>query len=235
MWIKALELASQINRPVPAATFAIVFAAISFWLASRSRKNNKGLFALFSVTSVAIALLGLAPLAASTYNQRQGIYRVSIEVLGPDKQRISSAEVSSLPAAQIKRADGTWELDVPPQVRPIDNTFVLSASLQGSFLAGTTKVVLAEDYFPAVTIRLEPLPSVLIRGTVIDARGEPVSDVNVAIEGYNEIARTNRMGNFEIQSHCASGQQVSVMAAKDGLTAKKTGPAGNGFELVLRK
>jgi hypothetical protein len=234
MWTKALEIASRLNLPIPVVGFAIVFAAFSFWLVLRSRKN-KGLFGFFLVVCLAIVSLGLAPLAASSYLQSHGVYRVSIEVLGPDKQRVSSAEISSLPAGQIKKVEGTWELDVAPQVRPIDHTFILSASVRDAFLAGSTKLVLADDYFPVATIQLEPLSSALVRGSVIDGHGNPVRNANVAIEGYSEIVKTNQMGNFEIPSHHAAGQEVSVIAEKNGVTAKLSGPAGDGFELVLRK
>ena len=157
MWTKALEIASHLSHPIPVVGFALVFAAFCFWAALRSRQN-KNRFWLFLVATVVILALGLSPLLASTYLQSRGVYRVSIEVLGPDKQRVSTAEVSSLPAAQIKKADGTWELEVPPQVRPANGTFILSASVKEAFLAGSKQVVLAEDYFPTATIQLEPLP-----------------------------------------------------------------------------
>jgi hypothetical protein len=234
MWTKALEIASRLTLPIPVVAVALVFAAFVFWQAIRSKKKL-ALFWFFIVTSVAIVILGLAPLAASTYLQSRGIYRVSVEVLGPDKQRVHRAELNSLPAAEVKKEDGTWEIDVPPQTRPADRTLILSASVEDAFLAGSTKVVLAEDYFPTVRIQLEPLPSVVIRGIVVDDHDKPASEARVAIEGYPEITSTNAMGNFEITSHKASRQLVTVMAVKDGMTARQTGPAGEGFELVLRK
>lgn len=234
MWTKALEVASHLNAPIPVVAFALVFAALVFCQALRSRRN-KGVFWSFLVASIVISMLGLAPLAASTYLQSRGVYRVSVEVLGPDKRRVSHAKVSSLPPAQIKEVDGISEIDVAPQIRPANSTLVLSATVAEAYLAGSTKLVLADDYFPSATICLEPLPSVVVRGTVLDRYRKPISDANVAIEGYDEIVKTNRMGNFEIQSHYANGQQVSVMVEKNGVTAKETGPAGEGFELVLRK
>ena len=146
MWLsKALKIASHLNFPIPVVGFAIVFTAFLSWIALRSRK--KGLFGLLLVATLVVGTLGLAPLAASTYLQSRDVYRVSIEILGPDKQRVSSAEVSSLPAANIKKADDTWELDVPPQIRPANRTFVLSASVKDAFLAGSAKVALEDDYF----------------------------------------------------------------------------------------
>jgi hypothetical protein len=234
MWFKALEIASHINLPIPVVAFALVFAVFVFCLALRSRKTGS-LFWLFLTTSLVICGLGLAPLASSTYLQSRDIYRISVQVIGPDKKRVLGAELSSLPAAQIKKTDTTWEIDVAPQVRPSDGTFILSASAEDAFLVGSTKVVLAGDYFPKATIQLEPLPPVTVRGAVFDDAGKPVQGATIGIEGYSETAKTNQMGNFEIPSHHASGQIVSVMAVKNGITAKVTGPAGEGFELVLRR
>jgi hypothetical protein len=154
---------------------------------------------------------------------------VSIEVIGPDKQRVSTADVSSLPAAQIKKADGTWELEVPPQVRPADGTFVLSASLKEAFLAGSTKVVLADDYFPCNNPTCDSPFSPRSRNGHRRPGKAGCRRENVAIEGYTEIAKTNEMGNFEVPSHHASGQQISVVAKKNGKTAKKTGQQAMGL------
>lgn len=232
MWGKALEIASRMTLPIPVVSFALVFAAFVFWLALRSK--TRGTSKMFLAVSLVIVVLGLAPLAASTYLHARGIYRVSIEVLGPDKQPVPNAEVRSLPAAQIKKTDGTWELDIPPQIRPADGSVALSASVESEFLAGSTTIVLRQDYYPKAIIQLAPLPSVVVRGIVLDQRGRPISGVRVAIEGYPEITNTNEMGNFEIASHHANRQMVTVIAQKDGLFAKKSGPTGDSFELVLR-
>jgi len=143
MWGKALEIASRMTLPIPVVAFALVFAAFVFWLALRSKK--RGIFWMFLAVSIVIVVLGLAPLAASTYLRARAVYRVSIEVLGPDKQPVTNAEVKSLPAGQLKKADGTWELDIPPQIRPADRTVALSASVENAFMAGSTTIVLAED------------------------------------------------------------------------------------------
>jgi hypothetical protein len=234
MWSKALEIASHLTYPIPVVAFALVFAAFVFWLALRSKKQS-GIFWLYLVASLVILLLGLSPLIASTYLQSRGVYRISVAILGTDKQVVKNAELTSLPAAQIKKADGAWEVEIVPQTRPADGIVTLTASLPDAHLEGSTKIVLDKDYFPTTTIQLEPMPSVIVRGVVVEVDGGPVSGAKVAIEGYPEIASTNEMGNFQIASHQAGGQQVTVMAQKDGMSAKKTGPAGDGFELVLRK
>jgi hypothetical protein len=94
---------------------------------------------------------------------------------------------------------------------------------------------LADDYFPQASIQLEPLPSVTVRGAVFDERHGAVPGAQVAIEGDLEVATTNEMGNFQIATHAADRQIVTVIAQKGDLTAKVSVPAGNGVELVLRK
>lgn len=215
MWGKALEIASRITLPVPLIAFALVFAAFAFWLALRSRRRDT--YWMFLGVSLAIVVLGLAPLAASTFLSARGVYRVSIKVLGPDKQSVANAEVWSLPPGQIKKAAGTWELDIPPQIRPADRTIALSASIEDAFLAGSTTIVLAEDYYPNAIIQLAPLPPVVVRGIVLDEHARPISGVQVAIEGYSEITNTNEMGNFQIASHHAAR---GVRPARCGLQYK---------------
>jgi hypothetical protein len=232
-WEKALEIASKLTLPIPVVGFALVFVVIAYYLALRSRKRNVALFLL--VALLAVILLGLAPLFASVYVRTQVIYRISLQVLGTDGQSVRTAVVTSLPPAQIKKMDAVWEVEIPPQIRPADGTVLLTASVSDAYLQGSTKITLARDYFPIASIQLAPLPAVTVRGTVLDDHGRPLPEAKVALEGYPEVATTNEMGNFQIASRHARGQQVTVMAQKDGASAKKTGPAGDGFELILRK
>jgi hypothetical protein len=232
MWFKALEVASRLTLPIPVVAFALVFAAFIFWLALRSRRTTS-LFWIFLVASLSIVTLGLAPLAASTYLAAHGIYRVSIEVIGPENQSVRDVEIASLPQTAIKSAGVNWELDIAPQTAPADRTLIITAKAPSAFLSGSTKVVLGSDYFPIARVRLEPLPSVTVRGVVRDERGKPIEGAVVAIDGFPEHALTNYMGSFQIESHYPKGQMLSVTAKKHEVSTKLSGPAGDGFELVL--
>ncbi len=235
IWQKALEVASHLRHPYGVIGVALVFAALVFSLALDAKRKSQVTFWMYCSALFVILLLGLAPLALQTYLQTRGVYRIGIEVLGVDRQPIRNAEITSLPSAQIKKTDGGWEVEIPPQTRPADGTVVLTASVEDSYVGGSSKVVLDKDYFPTVTIQLEPLPSVTVRGVVLDEHGSPVSGARVAVEGYSEVASTNEMGNFQVASHYANGQQVTIVAEKNGVSTRQSGPAGDGFELVLRK
>jgi hypothetical protein len=226
---EALKLASHITHPVTVAAFALVFAAFALAAALRAKKPR-----LAVLLAIAIVVLGLAPLIASTFLQTRGVYRIRVVVLGPDAQPVRDAEVTAS-GGEIKKADESWELEVPPQTRPADGKLSLFASVKNAFLAGRSTLVLADDYYPTATIQLAPLPGVILRGIVKDEFGRSVAGAHVSISGYQEIATTNEMGNFELPAHAAEGQLVSVHGQKDDLTVDLSVPAGATAELVLRK
>jgi hypothetical protein len=70
---QALKIASHITHPVTIAAFALVFAATALALALRAKKPR-----IAWVLATGIIILGLAPLAASTFLQSRGIYRVRV-------------------------------------------------------------------------------------------------------------------------------------------------------------
>jgi len=72
---QALKIASHITHPATVAAFALVFASSAFALALRAKKPR-----IAWVLAAGIIALGLAPLAASTFLQSQGLYRVRVTV-----------------------------------------------------------------------------------------------------------------------------------------------------------
>ena len=132
---EALKLASHITHPVTVAAFALVFAAFALSASLKAKKPR-----LAVILAIAIVLLGLAPLAASTFLQSRGVYRVRVIVLGLDKQPVHDAEVTTM-GGEIKKADGSWELEIPPQTRPADGKLSLFASVKDAFLAGSSTLV----------------------------------------------------------------------------------------------
>jgi len=226
---QALKLASHITHPVTVAAFALVFAAFALGAALKARKPG-----LAVLLAGCVVLLGLAPLATSAFLQTRGVYRIRVVVLGSDKQPVRDAEVTAS-GGEIKKADGSWELEVPPQTRPRDGNLSLFASVKNGFLAGTSTVVLGDDYYPTATIQLAALPTVTFRGIVKDQFGKSVAGALVSVSGYQDIATTNQMGNFELPAHAAQDQLVSVHAEKGNLAADLSVPAGETAELVLRK
>jgi hypothetical protein len=227
---QALKIASHITHPATIAAFALVFAASAFALALRAKKPRIAL-----TLAVGILVLGLAPLAASTFLQSRGVYRVRAVVLRPDKSPVDDARVISSNGGEPKKIEGGWEFDIPPQARPADGKLRLFASEKNAFLAGSSTLVLDRDYFPTVEIQLERDTSAIIRGDLIDEHRRPVAGAHVWIPGYSDDTLSDERGNFALPAHAADGQMVRLRAQKDQLTADISTPAGNTpVELILR-
>ena len=208
-----------------------MFAAFAFGLAVQARKLR-----LAYILAVAIVVLGLAPLVSSMFLQNKGVYRIRVVVLGPDSQPVSAAEVSTSTGAEIKKANGNWEVDVSPQTRPADGKVTVFASVKDSFLAGDATVTLSDEYYQSLTIRLAPLPDATIRGIVTDSVGRSAAGAKVSVPGYRDVAVTDQNGNFALPAHAPNGKMTRVHAEKGGLVADLSCPAGNGqVELNLHR
>jgi hypothetical protein len=228
---EALKLASHITHPVTVAAFALVFAATAFGLALKSKKPR-----IAWLMAAAIIVLGLAPLATSTFLQSRGVYRVRVIVLGPDRQPVSDADVTSSVGGEVKKGNGSWELDIPPQTRPADGRVRLFASITDAFLTGKGTLILADDYYPTVSIEMTSDTSATVRGVVVDEKRRSVAGAHVSILGYEEEAVTKETGNFVLSAHVAEGQMVEIRAQKGDLVADVSVPAGRvPIELILRR
>jgi multidrug efflux pump subunit AcrA (membrane-fusion protein) len=230
MWEKALELASRITHPYTVAVFVAVLVAIELWALRRARKPR-----IAWLLAAALLVLGIAPLVASTFLASRGVYHIRVVVLGTDGQPVNQAAVSSSAGGELKQASGNWEFDLAPQAKPSSGQITFYASVKDAYLAGNSSLALKEDYFPTVTIQLLPLPSVTIRGTVVDENGKSIAGARVAVSGYSDIAATDEMGNFSLPAHHAEGQLISIRAEKGDRVAELSVIAGKDAELVLRK
>jgi len=228
---KAVEIASHLTLPVPVVAFAIVFSAFAYWMALRSKK--RGVASLLLTVLICIILLGLAPLAASTYLESSGVYHIMLVVRGTDQRPVNEAQVTASIGATIKKGESYWEIDVPPQTRPPDHHIQVFAS-QGT-RAGETTVVLENSFSLQAMIDLKSLPFSSIRGVVKDEHGAGVPDVHVSIPGYKDGTTTDQWGNFELPAHAAEGQMITLRAEKAGLNAQTTVPAGTEAELTLKQ
>ena len=216
---KALEIASHITHPVTVAAFALVFAAFSFALSIKAKKPR-----IAWLLAIAIMILGLAPLLASTFLESQGIYRVHIVVVGPDEQPLNDAEITTSIGGEIKKASGGWELDIPPQVRPADRKVTIYAVKDG-FVPGSSTLFLVDDFYPPARVPLKALPEVMIRGIVTDPSGRSVAGARVSIPGYDTVI-SDEAGNFALHAHAPYGKMVTVHAEKGKLLANLPEPAG---------
>ena len=234
MWEKALEIASRISNPLTIAVFVSVIAAAVLLYGLRLKKRNVPR-SVWIILAAGVIVLGLAPLAITTFLQSRGLYRIRISVLGPDHSPIVNAHVSSSIGGEPKKVEGGWEFDIPPQTRPADDKVVLFATVEDAFLSGSYTLFLDQDYYPTAMIQLTSDTSAVIRGIIVDQHRRSVGGVSVAIPGYPDVAVTDKMGNFILPAHAAVGQIVQVRAQKDRLVASVSVPAGKQpIELVVK-
>lgn len=227
---EALKLASHITHPVTIVAFALVFAFFAFRFTSNGKKPW-----IARALAIGIILLGIAPLAASTYLQSRGVYRVRVTVLGPDQSTVEDAEVRSSIGGESKIVQGGWEFDIPPQTRPADGKLMFFASEKDAFQTGSSTLVLDRDYFPTTTIQLSSDTSALIRGNVVDVHGRSVAGAKVSVLGYSDVDVTGEAGAFVLPAHAADGQIVQVRAEKGLLVGTLSAPAGSHPVQILLK
>lgn len=228
MWDKALEFASHIEHPTPAAAVALVLVAYLLSIALKKRRSGATwpTVALIVTIGLVIMIIGLAPLASSTYLQTRNLYIVRVFVLGVEKQPTDEAHLTSSSGGEAKKIQGGWELDIPPPVRPADGKVILFASVPNAFLSGKSSLVLGQDYYPTMTIQLTADTSATVRGVVVDDRHRSVGGAQVSIVGYPDEALTDTMGNFTLAAHAADGQIIQVRAQKGQLVGTLSVPCG---------
>jgi hypothetical protein len=229
---KFIEIASHVPHPPAVAAFALLIAAVLFLYALKAKESRLPR-PLWIVLAIAIIALGLAPLGASTFLQSNGIYRVHVTLLRPDETTVDIAQVKSSISGELKLADGGWELDIPAQARPADGKVTFFASVKDEFLNGKSTLVLAGDYYPTVNIQLVADTSAMVRGVVVDENMVAVAGATVSIEGYPDVALTDKKGNFVLPAHAGKGQVVEVLAQKGKSVGRLSAPAGKVTEIIL--
>ncbi len=227
---KVLELASRITHPYSVAAFTAVLVAFELFITLKAKKQR-----IAWLLAAVLLVLGISPLVASTFLASRGVYHVRVVVLGTDGQPVNQADLISSAGGELKQASGNWEFDLPPQAKPSSSQITFYASAKDAYLAGNSSLALKEDYYPTVTIQLQPLPLVTVRGTVVDENGKSVPGARVAVSGYSDIATADEMGNFSLEAHHAAGQLVTIRAEKGGRGAELSVIAGKDAQVVLRK
>jgi len=223
-----LKIAGHIGHPGTVAAFALVVAASVFALLLRAKKPLTAWFA-----AAGIIVLGVAPLATSTFLQSRGVYHVQLVVLRPDQSLADIAQVKSSNGGELKMAEAGWQLDIPAQSRPGEGKLTLSASVKDEFLKGSSMLVLTEDYYPTATIQLVAETSAMVRGVVVDENLGAIAGATVSIAGYSDVAVTDQKGNFVLPAHAGKGQMVEVQAQKGQLTGHLSAPAGKTVEVII--
>jgi hypothetical protein len=166
---KALEAAGGITHPISAAVFAVIFACFALTFALKHKKTQIAL-----LLAGGLLILGLAPLASSTFLASRGLYRIRLIVLDPDGQPVPQAVIICSAGGEIEKSANGWEINLPPQSVPTNHKLTLFASVNEAYLAGSSDLMLAGNYYLGATIKLQPLPPVEVRGVVLDEKNHSV-------------------------------------------------------------
>ncbi len=225
---QALKLASHVPHPEMIAAFAVLFAVVAFVLLTRAKQTLAG-----CILAVGFLVLGLAPWVASHSLHSQAVYHVQVVLLRPDQSPVDLAQVKSSNGGELKMVAGGWELDIPQQARPADGKLTFSAVVKDEFLKGSSTLVLADDYYPTATVQLVADTSAMVRGVVVTEDLAAVAGATVSIEGYPDVAVTDRLGNFALPGHAGKGQMVEIRARKGQVTGQLSAPAGKAVEVIL--
>ncbi|MBZ5664979.1 MAG: hypothetical protein LAO30_10280 [Acidobacteriia bacterium] len=225
---QALRIASHIPHPGITAALALILAAIVFALVFRARRP-----VVASILAAGLIVLGLTPLVTSNFLRSQGVYHVHVVLLRPDQSPVDIAQVKSSNGEELKMVEGGWGLDISPQTRPIDGKVTLFASVKDEFLKGSSTLVLAQDYYPTAAIQLVADTSAMLRGVVVDENLVAIPGAKVSIDGYPDVAVTDKLGNFVLPAHAGKGQAVEVRAQKGRLTGHLSAPAGKVIEVII--
>jgi hypothetical protein len=222
-----LRLVSHIPHPETVILVSLVLAVVVFILARRAEKVVIG-----SIAAIAIILLGLAPLVLAKFVKSEDVYHVQLVVVRPDKSLADIAQVKS-DNGEPRMVPGGWELDILREKRPADGKVIFSATVKDEFLSGKSTILLAEDFYPTATVQLTAVTSATFRGVVVDEDLTAVAGASVSIEGYPDVAVTDRLGKFTIPAHAGNGQVVEVRARKGQLSGRVSAPAGKVAEIIM--
>jgi hypothetical protein len=221
------RIVGRITNPWNLAAFGIA-ATVYIILKKRGKVPAFGWFCIIAFV--------LGPVLASTYletfrvhSKDTSLYRVRVTLIGSDQVPTDEAKVWSSIGGEPKRVSAGWEFDIPAAVRPVDGKLAIFAAVPNAGLLGNAEIVLADDYNPAVIIRLQNRAPASIRGRVIDDSGNGIGAVRVKAVGYGTgIVTTGNDGEFVLQTRAPEGQQVLLTAEKEGyITISQYHPAGN--------
>jgi len=223
-----LRILGHVPHPEVVLIIGLVFAAVVLTLMLRARHAIAG-----SILAVCILALGFAPYASAHALRSRGVYHVQVMLVRADQSPVYYAQLKSSYTGEMKVFEGGWRLDIPAQTRPTDGKVSFAASVKDEFLKGSTTLTLGDDYYPVVTIPLEADTSAKIRGVVVDDKMAAVEGATVSVDGFPDVAITDKKGSFTLSAHAGNGQMVEIRAQKDGAFGHVTAPAGKTAEIIM--
>jgi len=223
-----LRIAGHIPYSELLAIASLVLAVIIFAFQFRARRIVLG-----SICAFMILAIGSTPFLVAHALEARGIYHVQVCLVGPDQSPIYYAQIKPSTPGEVRIYEGGWRLDIPRQARPADGKISFSAAVKEEFLLGSSTLQLERDYYPTVTIHMVPDTSAELRGIVVNEDRVAVEGATVSMDGYPDVAVTDKKGNFILPAHVGNGQMVDVRAQKGAMIGHMTAKTGKTAEIIL--
>lgn len=188
--------------------------------------------------AIVVALAMIALFTVFYFREdKPDIYRVRVTVIGEEKTPIEDAKVWSSVGGEAKKVAGGWQFDIARGSLPKEAKLSIYAEKEGSQSRGTQQIELKEDRNPTVKIELGSDKTASVRGMVVDEKGTAISKATVFVIGYEKEAVETQIGGFQLQTHQAKGEWVTVYAQREGYKAARQNViAGDGqVQITLEK
>jgi hypothetical protein len=182
-----------------------------------SRRWTPLFLALWMLIGAGVVLLVLERYAPERHRSPQ-TYTVRVTVLAATGQLLDDARVWSSLGGEAKKVAGGWEFEFPATKLPADGRLTLFASQEPAH--GERTVLLGQDTFVSVAIRLDPLAPVPVRGTVVDDAGHAVAEARVTMEETGDETVTSATGRFQLPPR-PPDEPVTLRVIKKGYIERR--------------
>jgi hypothetical protein len=220
-----LEVASRVSTPLALAGLVAGVVLVAFLgvlkanlipplsNAAGGRVVTRTIYGLIALASLAV-ILGFI---GSRLPEPDTLYRVRVNVLDPQGNSVSEADVQSSVGGEPQRIAGGWEFQIPEEQVPASREVTFRARHENAFRRGQTTFELRKARSPAVEVQLAADVSADIAGVVVDEENRGIAGALVFVVGHDEEAvTTSETGGFRLAAHRADGQQVQLRAQREG-------------------
>jgi hypothetical protein len=164
----------------------------------------------------AAALVVLVTIALLWATRAPAVYTVRVAVLDPHGRPVENAAVTSSVGGDVMASNAGWQIVIPAASRPADGRVTVRASAPAAFLQGEAEVRLGRSATVTTTVQMTKRSDARVRGYAIDTAQRRLAGVRVSVAGVAGEVVTGDDGSFSLPAQAADGQQVQILAEKDG-------------------
>jgi hypothetical protein len=221
------------------AAIVIVVKLISPTVATNTRTYSGPPASVVWPIVFGLCFVAALPFAARAYTDYHNaeintVYRIKTTVLDPQDAPLAGASLHAT-ATNTTQTDsqGVAEVDVYAATLSKDRKVTIYADLAPEFLHGHADLVLKDDVYPQVTIRVKAEGNATVFGVVEDETHHAVSGAAVSVLG-GDSGVTTANGAFSLKTNAPVGKSVRVHVEKDGYGAvDQDHPAGRELTTIV--